>query len=59
MSVCVFVKSHLTSSTITYSTGNGGQIFFSENASFQSYGVICHAIASYCADAQFFDDRAF
>ena len=32
---------------------------FSENTSFKSYGIICHAVASYHADAQFFNGRAF
>ena len=55
-SVCVSVKSHLTSgvsvrpeNTVTYSVGNRGQkmFFFSETASFKTYGVICLPTASY------------
>ena len=63
---CTSVRSHLTSgasvrpeNTVTYSAGNGGQRVSSENTLFKSCGVICHAVASYRADAQFFDDRAF
>ena len=58
---CVCLKSHLTSgasvcpeNTVTYSAGNRGQKLcdiFSENASFESYGIICHAVASYRANA--------
>ena len=49
--VCLSVKSHLTSgafvcpeTTVMYSTGNRGQKicgFFSKNALFKNYGVIC------------------
>ena len=57
MSVCLFVKSHLTSgasvhpeNSITYSAGNRGQKncgVFSETASFKSYGIICLPVTSY------------
>ena len=47
--------------TVTYSASNGGQNIcrvFSENASLETYSVICHAVASYRTYAQFFNDRA-
>ena len=43
------------------STGNEGPkicVDFSENTSSKSYGIIFHAVASYCADAVFYD-KAF
>ena len=57
LSVCVSVKSHLTSgasvcpeNTVTYSAGNGGQkicgVFF-ETTPFKSYGIICLPVTAY------------
>ena len=62
--VSVCVKSHLTSvvsvcpeNNVVYSVGNGGPNicgFFSENALSESYGIVCHAVASYRANVHFF-----